>query len=135
MVDWELTLGCHGRVVSNNKRTWLGLPETKLGLIPGWAGTVRMPRLIGVENAARLICCSTNVSPTEAVEMGFIDRAVDEKDLLAQSIDLIHEIQQNNLFEQIRNKHFGPAPLESNDPETALNDLKKTTVRIGRDLP
>lgn len=121
----ELTLGCHGRVVSNNKRTWLGLPETKLGLIPGWAGTVRMPRLVGVENAARLICCSTSVSPTQAVDLGFVDRAVDEKDLLEQSIDLIHEIQRNNLFEQIRNKHFGPAALESSDPDTALNDLKK----------
>ena len=49
----ELPLWCDVRIVSDNRRTLLGLPEVKLGLIPGWAGTVRLPRLIGAGTGDR----------------------------------------------------------------------------------
>ena len=120
----ELALGCHGRVASNSKRTWLGLPETKLGLIPGWAGTVRMPRLVGVEKAAQLICRSENVTPKQAVQLGFVDRTVEENELINEAIDLAEKIVSQDLFESIRERHLGPAPAESADIDATLVTFK-----------
>ena len=51
----ELALGCNLRVATTHKRTIFGLPETKLGLIPGWAGTVRVPRIVGLQKGVQLI--------------------------------------------------------------------------------
>jgi 3-hydroxyacyl-CoA dehydrogenase/enoyl-CoA hydratase/carnithine racemase len=120
----ELTLACHGRVASDDKRTWLGLPETRLGLIPGWAGTVRLPRLIGVEKAAESICLAKNVSAREAVGMGFVDRVADADSLLDEALSLIEKIQTENLLLQIRERQLGPATLESADPDRSLQNLK-----------
>lgn len=60
----ELALACRYRVVSNSSATKLGLPEVGLGFIPGWGGTVRLPKLIGPESAIKLI--TAPLAPWEA---------------------------------------------------------------------
>lgn len=66
----ELCLGCHYRVVENNPKSVLGLPEVNVGLLPGAGGTQRLPRLIGIEKSAPLLLKGTHLSPSAAVEMG-----------------------------------------------------------------
>ena len=51
----ELALACDYRLVFDKPRTQLGLPEVELGLLPGWGGTQRLPRIIGLERALRVI--------------------------------------------------------------------------------
>lgn len=66
----EVTLACHYRVVGNNPKTQIGLPEAKVGLLPGGGGTQRLPRLIGAQAALPLILQGTALSPEKAVKAG-----------------------------------------------------------------
>lgn len=66
----ELVLACRYRIVEDGTKTRLGLPEVKLGIHPGWGGTVRMPRLIGAPQAMDLILTGRTVSGRAAAKMG-----------------------------------------------------------------
>jgi 3-hydroxyacyl-CoA dehydrogenase len=79
----ELTLGCHFRVADVNAK--LGLPEVKLGLLPGAGGTIRLPRLVDPEKALKAIVSGTPMTATEALSAGLVD-ALSETDLLANAI-------------------------------------------------
>ncbi len=72
----ELALACHYRVAAMNPKSVLGLPEVQVGLMPGAGGTQRLPRLIGIEPALKLITQGRHVSLSEAVELGFVDKLV-----------------------------------------------------------
>ncbi|MFL5269097.1 MAG: 3-hydroxyacyl-CoA dehydrogenase NAD-binding domain-containing protein [Stellaceae bacterium] len=72
---FELALACHFRVAVSGAR--VGLPEVKLGLLPGAGGTQRLPRLIGPEKALKLIVTGDPISAAEALADGIIDEIVD----------------------------------------------------------
>jgi len=72
----EICLACHYRVVANNPKSVLGLPEVQVGLLPGGGGTQRLPRLIGQEAALQLITQGKHVKPADALEAGFVDQMV-----------------------------------------------------------
>ena len=78
----ELALACHYRVVSDEPKIRLGLPEVSLGLIPGGGGTQRLPRLIGIARAASLILSGERLTPSKALEIGIVDRVVPASELL-----------------------------------------------------
>jgi len=69
----ELALACHGRVVSDTADTKLGLPELKLGIVPGFGGTLRLPRLIGLRRALDAILNSSNLDGKKALKCGLAD--------------------------------------------------------------
>ena len=60
-------MGCHMRIVTENAK--LGLPELQLGLIPGFAGTQRLPRYVGMPKAAEMLLTSEPISGEEAVRL------------------------------------------------------------------
>ncbi len=72
----ELALACDYRVARDNSSTKLGLPEIKLGLIPGWGGTQRLPRVVGVRNAVSMILTGKHVNASEAFRMQLVDVAI-----------------------------------------------------------
>ncbi len=72
----ELTLACHHRVVADNDKIQLGLPESKVGLLPGGGGTQRLPRLIGAMKALPLMLEGKSVSPAEALKLGLVHQVV-----------------------------------------------------------
>lgn len=72
----ELALACHYRVAGDNPKIKLGLPESKVGVLPGAGGTQRLPRLIGVQNAALMILQGLDKSPQEAKALGFVNEVV-----------------------------------------------------------
>ncbi|HJZ45054.1 MAG TPA: enoyl-CoA hydratase-related protein, partial [Hyphomicrobiaceae bacterium] len=72
----ELSLGCHYRVAAKDVRQ-LGLPEIKLGIIPGAGGTQRLPRAIGVEQALQLITTGAFIDAAKGAAAGLIDRIAD----------------------------------------------------------
>ena len=93
----ELALWCDRRVVSSSPRTEMGLPEVKIGLIPGWGGTVRLPRIAGLANAIEIITSGESVRAANALQLGIISTAVDSANLLAAAIGLVRlEDKQKN---------------------------------------
>jgi len=80
----ELALGCHYRVASKDVRQ-LGLPEIKLGIMPGAGGTQRLPRAIGVEAALQLITSGNFIDAEKAAAAGLVDKVADQ-DLLPAAI-------------------------------------------------
>jgi len=80
---FEICLGCNYRVAADNPRTLIGLPEVKLGLLPGAGGTQRLPRLIGIRAALPLLLEGTHLSPEKALKQGLIHAIVPADELLA----------------------------------------------------
>lgn len=74
----ELALACHFRVCINEPRVKIGLPEVKLGLLPGGGGTQRLPRLIGIQSALPLMLEGKELSPEKAKQQGIVDELVDD---------------------------------------------------------
>lgn len=82
----ELALGCHYRVAIDNPKAQFGLPESKLGLLPGGGGTQRLPRLIGIQAALPLMLEGKALKPAQARQQGLIhELAVDHADMLAKA--------------------------------------------------
>lgn len=78
----ELSLACRYRVAEDGPKTRLGLPEVKLGIHPGWGGTIRLPRLIGVPNAMNMILSGHTVSGKAAANLGIVDVCVPKRHLV-----------------------------------------------------
>jgi 3-hydroxyacyl-CoA dehydrogenase / enoyl-CoA hydratase / 3-hydroxybutyryl-CoA epimerase len=81
----EIALACHYRVVADNPKIQLGLPEAKVGLLPGAGGTQRLPRLIGIQNAAPHLLQGTSMSPQEALSKGVVGAVVPAGETLANA--------------------------------------------------
>ena len=86
----ELAMACHMRVAAAGVQ--FGLPEVKLGLIPGFGGTQRLPRIIGPSRAAELILTGELITSDQALSMGLVNRVVLGRDLLAQAQQLAGRI-------------------------------------------
>lgn len=78
----ELALACRYRVAEDGPKTRLGLPEVKLGIHPGWGGSVRLPRMIGALQGMNMIMSGHTVSAKAAVKLGFVDAAVPKRQLI-----------------------------------------------------
>jgi 3-hydroxyacyl-CoA dehydrogenase/enoyl-CoA hydratase/3-hydroxybutyryl-CoA epimerase len=74
----ELALACDYRVVVDQPRTQLGLPEIELGLLPAWGGTQRLPRVVGLERALQMILGTRRLRAKEALRWGLADGLADE---------------------------------------------------------
>ncbi|MEM8865484.1 MAG: enoyl-CoA hydratase-related protein, partial [Planctomycetota bacterium] len=72
----ELAVWCDRRIMTDSRKTQFGFPEVKLGLFPGWGGTARTPRMIGLANAVELVTGGENVDAAEAYKLGFADDVV-----------------------------------------------------------
>lgn len=90
----ELAMGCHIRFVTASAK--LGLPELSLGLIPGFAGTQRLPRFVGVAKAAEMMFTSDPITGTEAVEWGLANRAFSDEELLPETLKIAKKIAKKS---------------------------------------
>ncbi|MHC4652375.1 MAG: 3-hydroxyacyl-CoA dehydrogenase NAD-binding domain-containing protein [Planctomycetota bacterium] len=69
----ELALACRYRLATDHPKTSLGLPEVNLGIIPGWGGTLRLPRLVGLPQALTMICAGKPAKGRRAYKIGLVD--------------------------------------------------------------
>ncbi len=82
----ELALACHARFAIDDPRLKLGQPEVKLGLLPGGGGTVRLSRLVGIQQALQICAEGNDIAPQKAQGMGLLaGLAKDRDDLMAQA--------------------------------------------------
>jgi 3-hydroxyacyl-CoA dehydrogenase/enoyl-CoA hydratase/3-hydroxybutyryl-CoA epimerase len=82
----ELALACSYRVISNDQKTALALPEVKLGIIPGFGGTQRLPRLVGLSNALDMILTGQSVYARKAGKIGLADEVTFKETLLDRAL-------------------------------------------------
>src|SRR5688500_300165 len=86
---FELALACTYRVAVDNSSVNIGLPEVKLGLIPGWGGTTRLPRAIGLTKALPILLAGQTMTPRKAARSGLVDEVVRPEALLAAARRLL----------------------------------------------
>jgi len=82
---YEVCLACDYRIASPDKATKIGLPETQLGILPGWGGSARLPRLIGLPKALDIILGGKTVAATKALKLGMIDEVVPREYLIQEA--------------------------------------------------
>jgi enoyl-CoA hydratase len=115
----ELALACTLRIASENAR--LGQPEVKIGLIPGYGGTQRLPRLIGKGAALKMILTAEVVNAQEALRRGLVDEVVEPEQLMTRA-------------EQIAQTIAGMAPLAIRDAIRAVNSGYDLPLACGLEL-
>jgi 3-hydroxyacyl-CoA dehydrogenase/enoyl-CoA hydratase/3-hydroxybutyryl-CoA epimerase len=100
----ELALACHYRLASLHKSTKFALPEVKLGLLPGFGGTQRLPRLIGLRRGLELILSGKNVFPHPARKMGLVDALIHQQGLLTAAKRAVSELAEGRRKKRTRSK-------------------------------
>ena len=90
----ELAMACHVRIASENAK--LGTPEVKLGLMCGYAGTQRLPRLVGKGRALEMLLTGEMVDAPEALRIGLVNRVVPRERLLAEAEALARRMIANS---------------------------------------
>ncbi|MEM9939961.1 MAG: 3-hydroxyacyl-CoA dehydrogenase NAD-binding domain-containing protein [Planctomycetota bacterium] len=122
----ELALWCDYRIASDDRRTRLGLPEVGLGLVPGWAGTARLPRLAGIRNACDLITSGRLIDSESAEDMGFINEVVEKDALIESAVGMIQRTRTSEAF-----IHERRAIME---PVGDLEDLDDLVLEFGKKI-
>jgi len=123
----EVALGCHFRI--GTPRTQVGLPEVKIGIVPGAGGIERLPRLIGLEPALKMMVSGDPVRAGKARELGIID-AVAEGDLLAEAVAFAERIAADKT--PIRRLSQGEIALDGVDWRALLADARAAATKSNR---
>ena len=92
----EIALACHLRFASKDAK--FGQPEVKLGLIPGWGGTQRLPKIVGKGNAIELIIGGHIIDSNEALRIGLVNKVFEKDNLLHETISFAKIITANGPF-------------------------------------
>ncbi|HLB46418.1 MAG TPA: enoyl-CoA hydratase [Anaerolineales bacterium] len=91
----ELALACHMRIIGD--RAKMGQPEINLGIIPGWGGTQRLPRLVGKAKAIELILTGDQITAQEAYRLNLVNKVVPGGEVLKTARDLGKKMAQKSL--------------------------------------
>jgi 3-hydroxyacyl-CoA dehydrogenase/enoyl-CoA hydratase/carnithine racemase len=124
----ELALWCDRRVLTDSEKTAYGFPEVKLGLFPGWGGTARTPRMIGLSNAIELVTSGETIDARAAAALGLANDVVtismreNGDPLLAAAIRMVRAEQASEQFRRDRDQWSAPIEIS----ETELGFLGAT---------
>lgn len=119
----EVTLTTDFRVMGDKAK--IGLPETKLGILPGWGGCVRLPRMIGSDNAVEWIAGGTENRADAALKVGAVDAVVPNDQLEAAALDILARANAGDLDYQARRaEKTGPLKLNAIEQMMAFETAK-----------
>ena len=114
----ELALSCDFRIMSSVAK--IGLPETKLGIIPGWGGTVRLPRIAGADTAIDWICSGKEQRPAVALKAGVVDGVVEPEDLRDAALSVLQDAIDGKMDYDAR-RDQKTEPLKLNETEAMMS--------------
>ena len=131
----EAILATDLRVADTNAR--IGLPETKLGLIPGFGGTVRLPRVIGADNALEWITTGKEQRPDAAMKVGAVDAVVEPDQLHAAAMSMLQQAIDGDIdWQQRRKQKQSPMPLPKMESMMAFTTAKAMVYQVaGKHYP
>src|SRR5207248_7173079 len=92
---YEVCLACDYRIASTDRCTKVGLPETQLGLLPGWGGCTRLPRLIGLPRALKMILAGKTPGAKQALKLGMVDGLCPREYLVEQAAKMLRRGKPN----------------------------------------
>lgn len=119
----EMTLVCEYRVMGASGQ--IGLPETKLGIFPGWGGTIRGSRLLGIDNILEAVATAKFYKPDEALKVGFVDAVVADDALVDSAVDLVKKCIKGELdWQAKRQEKLEPIKLNQLEQAMAFNSGK-----------
>jgi 3-hydroxyacyl-CoA dehydrogenase/enoyl-CoA hydratase/3-hydroxybutyryl-CoA epimerase/3-hydroxyacyl-CoA dehydrogenase/enoyl-CoA hydratase/3-hydroxybutyryl-CoA epimerase/enoyl-CoA isomerase len=107
----ELALAFDYRLAGSHPKTEIGLPEVKIGLMPGWGGTQRLSRIVGPALAAELICAGETVAAARARELGMVFDVVSSERLLHEAVRLLEWTRQTEAWRGERQRKQQPVGL------------------------
>jgi 3-hydroxyacyl-CoA dehydrogenase/enoyl-CoA hydratase/3-hydroxybutyryl-CoA epimerase/enoyl-CoA isomerase len=113
----ELCLACDYRIASQDAS--IGLPETRLGIIPGWGGTVRLPRIAGIETAVEWIAGAAQNSADTAFKAGVLDAVTSSEELKQAALTTLHRCIDGSLDYKARRVQK-KSPLKHNQVELTM---------------
>lgn len=115
----ELSIACDYRIATDDNATRIGLPETKLGIIPGFGGCVRLPRIIGLQAALDIILNGKSVVAPKALKMGLVDQVVHPSILEEQALKFAENLIKEGKLSK-RKKFFKPQGVMGKLMESGL---------------
>jgi len=129
----EIAMWCDYRIATDHRATKLGLPEVKLGLVPGWAGTSRLARLTNFEESVRMITSGNLISANNAKDIGLVDQVVEcndpsmsEATLQAEGIKFLESAKREDWLAR-REKLTGPVE-NMEDTEKIIGEAGRAIV-------
>ena len=132
---FELAVATDYRVAT--AQAVVGFPEVKLGIVPGFGGTVRLPRLIGADNANTWISSGSHIKAGQAFKEGALDAVVEPGKLLAAAEDLVLQCADGKLdYKAVRQQKDSPLTLEPIELNVAFETAKGMVMaKAGRNYP
>ena len=92
----EIAMACHIRIASTN--ALFGQPESGLGLIPGFGGTQRLPRIVGLSNAYEILLSGISINADKAKEIGLVSNVFDSDDLMDRAANIANKINSKSPY-------------------------------------
>ena len=89
----EIVMSCDLRIASTNAQ--IGIPELKIGMVPGWGGVYRLTRLVGQTKAMEIVLTAARIDAQEAKDIGLVNKVVKPEELLAESTAMMKKILEN----------------------------------------
>ena len=124
----EIALGFDYRVAGSHPKTEIGLPETKIGLIPGWGGTQRLSRLIGPSLAAEMICSGDAVKASRAQYLGIVFDAVPSEKLKDEALRILAWSRESGDWKKIRERKQQPVGMTDEQLEYFYGVARPTVL-------
>ncbi len=114
----ELAIWCDRRLMTNNSKAQYGFPEVKLGMFPGWGGTARTPRIVGLANAVELVTGGESIDGQAAYKMGLVTDVVASAQLDSAAIALVRSEQKSR--EYLADREHWQQPIGMTETELAF---------------
>ncbi|WP_338884545.1 fatty acid oxidation complex subunit alpha FadB [Xenorhabdus sp. TH1] len=125
----ELVLSTDFRIASPDLR--IGLPETKLGIMPGFGGSVRLPRLIGTDNALEIISAGKDIGAEEALKNGLVDAVVSAEKLVDSAVSVLEQAIRGDLdWQAARQPKLLPLTLNEIERTMSFTVAKGMVMKV-----
>ncbi len=126
----ELVLACDYRIITDHPSSKIGLPEIKLGILPGFGGTQRLPRVVGLPNALDIILKGKVIPGRDAYKIGLVDQVVGAKELGDEK----DELKKFEAFEKFACKYAAGLPSGKAGSKIGIKDKFLTFNFLGRSI-
>lgn len=130
---FELAMATDFRIAT--AETQASLPEVGLGILPGFGGTVRLPRLVGAAQAVDWIVSGKHIQSSMLLDAGAIDATAEPDNLMADAVKLLQQVASDGSWQEKRQLKLGAVTVDNKDYDKSIDDLKAKASARGPNYP